>query len=124
MENAQNFSYSYSAPKNKEIESIRSKYITKEETKIERLRRLDKQVSTAGQLESLCTGVIGSLIFGTGMCFGLDALAGADWLTLAFAIPGALVMLAAYPIYKRMQRRAKRDIVPEILALTDELSAE
>jgi len=124
MENVQNFTYNYSAPKNKEIESIRNKYITREETKIERLRRLDKRVSTAGQIESLCAGVIGSLVFGTGLCFGLGALSGAAWLTFAFAIPGALIMLAAYPIYKRIQKRVKAVTVPEILALTDELSAE
>ncbi len=124
MENIQGFNYSYSAPRNKEVERIRNKYITKEETKIEKLRRLDRQASTAGQIESLTVGIIGSLIFGTGMCFGLDALAGADWLTLAFVIPGALIMLAAYPVYKIISKKARAYLVPKILKLTDELSAE
>ena len=124
MENVQNFNYSYSASKNKEVENIRNKYITREETKIEKLRRLDRRVSKAGMIESLATGVIGSLIFGVGMCFGLDALTGADWLTFAFAIPGVIVMLVAYPIYKRIQKKAKAIYVPEILKLSDELSAE
>ena len=124
MENTQNFNYSYSAARNKEVESIRNKYITREETKIEKLRRLDRKVSEAGMIESLATGVIGSLIFGVGMCFGLDALAGADWLTFAFAIPGVIVMLGAYPIYRRLQKRAKAIYVPEILKLTDEIGAE
>ena len=70
MENTQNFNYSYSAARNKEVESIRNKYITREETKIEKLRRLDRKVSEAGIIESLATGIIGSLIFGVGMCFG------------------------------------------------------
>ena len=124
MENVQNFNYSYSASKNKEVENIRNKYITREETKIEKLRRLDRRVSEAGMIEALATGVIGSLIFGVGMCFGLDALTGADWLTFAFAIPGVIVMLVAYPIYKRIQKKAKAIYVPEILKLSDELSAE
>ena len=124
MENVQNFNYNYSAKKNKEVETIRNKYIVKEETKLERLQRLDRKVSKAGVIQSLAVGIIGSLIFGTGICFGLDALAGSDWLTLAFAIPGALVMLAAYPIYKLIHRKAKAKLVPEILKLTDELSAE
>lgn len=124
MENVQNFNYSYSAKRNKEVETIRNKYIVKEETKLERLQRLDREVSEAGLIQSLAVGIIGSLIFGTGMCFGLDALAGADWLTLAFAIPGALVMLAAYPIYKLIHGKVKAKLVPEILKLTDELSAE
>ncbi len=124
MENVQGFNYSYSAPKNKEVESIRNKYIVREETKIEKLRRLDREASTAGQLESLTVGIIGSLIFGVGMCFGLDALTGADWLTFAFAVPGALVMLAAYPIYKMISEKAKAYLVPKILKLSDEISAE
>lgn len=124
MENVQNFNYNYSAKRNKEVETIRNKYIVKEETKLEKLQRLDRKVSKAGVIQSLAVGIIGSLIFGTGMCFGLDALAGADWLTLAFAIPGALVMLAAYPIYKLIHGKTKTKLVPEILKLTDELSAE
>ena len=124
MQNVQNFNYSYSAKRNKEVETIRNKYIMKEETKLERLQRLDRKVGEAGVIQSLAVGIIGSLIFGTGMCFGLDALAGADWFTLAFAIPGALVMLAAYPIYKLIHGKAKAKLVPEILKLTDELSAE
>lgn len=124
MENVQNFNYNYSAKTNKEVESIRNKYIVKEESKLEKLRRLDREASSAGMLESLTVGIIGALIFGVGMCFGLDALTGADWLTLAFAIPGALVMLAAYPIYKGISRKAKTKLVPEILKLSDEISAE
>lgn len=37
------FVYTYSAQKSKEIEKIRSKYLPKEESKLEKLIRLDKQ---------------------------------------------------------------------------------
>ena len=36
------FVYTYSAQSNKEIEKIRSKYLPKEESKLEKLIRLDK----------------------------------------------------------------------------------
>ena len=120
MEN-NNFTYSYSAAQTKEIESIRSKYLSKEENKLEQLRLLDSRVRSAGVIQSLCIGIIGCLIFGTGMCFALDALAGADWLAVLLCAVGILVMLPAYPVYKRISRKTKTALTPEILRLSEEL---
>ena len=93
----------------------------KEENKLEKLRRLDLRVQNAGIIESLCIGIVGALVFGVGMCFGLDALAGADWLTLLFGILGTLIMLPAYPIYKRRARKVKEELTPEIIKLSEEI---
>ena len=43
MEN-NTFSYNYSATRNKEVESIRKKYLPHEESKLETLKRLDYRV--------------------------------------------------------------------------------
>ena len=40
MDNRQTFEYTYSAERQQEIESIRKKYLPKEEDKMDRLRRL------------------------------------------------------------------------------------
>ena len=80
MEN-NTFSYNYSAARNKEVESIRNKYIPREESKLERLKKLDLRVQMAGTIESLCFGIVGTLVFGLGMCFFLDVFAGAAWLS-------------------------------------------
>ena len=124
MENTKVFTYQYSAAKNKEVQSIRSKYLLRQERKIDRLRRLDRRVQTAGTVEGLVLGVVGCLIFGLGMCFGLDALAGADFLTPLFCGIGALVMLPAYFVYKRIARKTKAALAPEILRLSDEIIGE
>ena len=121
MENVNAFTYQYSAKQNREVENIRSKYLPKEENKLERLRRLDTKVQMAGTIPSLCIGVIGCLIFGIGMCFGLDVFAGADWLTLLFCIPGVIIMLPAYPIYKSIANKTKAELTPEILRLSEEI---
>ena len=121
MENANNFSYRYSAKQHREVEDIRKKYLPREENKIERLRKLDKRVQLAGMIESLTAGIIGCLIFGIGMCFGLDVFGGADIFTLLFCAVGALVMLPAYPIYKRISKRTKDNLSPEILRLSNEI---
>ena len=120
MEN-NTFSYNYSATRNKEVESIRRKYMPHEESKLERLKKLDLRVQTAGTIESLCFGIVGALVFGIGMCFGLDVFEGADWLTLLFCIPGVITMLPAYPVYKHISRKTKAELTPEILRLSEEI---
>ena len=120
MEN-NTFSYNYSAARNKEVESIRRKYMPHEESKLERLKKLDLRVQMAGTIESLCFGVVGALVFGIGMCFFLDVFAGAAWLTALLMVLGAVIMIPAYPIYKRIASKTKTKLTPEILCLSEEI---
>ena len=120
MENT-TFNYTYSAARNKEVESIRNKYIPREESKLERLKKLDLRVQTAGTIESLCFGVVGALVFGLGMCFFLDVFAGEVWLTALLMVLGAVIMIPAYPIYRRIARKTKTALTPEILRLSEEM---
>ena len=121
MENSKVFTYQYSAKQNREVEHIRRKYLPMEVDKMETLRRLDARVQMAGTLPSLCIGIIGCLIFGIGMCFGLDVFAGADWMTLLFCIPGVITMLPAYHVYKHVSMKTKAELTPEILRLSEEI---
>ena len=91
MEN-NTFTYSYSAARNKEVEDIRRKYIPHEESKLERLKRLDRKVQSAGTVEGLCFGII-----------------------------GALLMIPAYPIYRRISSKTRAELTPEILSLSEEI---
>ena len=120
MEN-NTFNYTYSAARNKEVESIRNKYMPREESKIERLKKLDLRVQMAGTIESLCFGIVGALVFGIGMCFFLDVFAGTAWLSALFMIIGSLIMIPAYPIYRRIARKTKTELTPEILRLSEEI---
>ena len=115
------FTYNYSAARNKEVENIRRKYLHEEESKLETLKRLDYKVQSAGMIESLCIGIIGALVFGIGVCFFLDGFAGAVWLTALFMIIGTLLMIPAYPIYRRIAHRTKEKLTPEILRLSEEI---
>ena len=120
MENT-TFNYTYSAARNKEVESIRRKYMPEEESKLERLKTLDQRVQMAGTIESLCFGIVGALVFGIGMCFFLDVFAGTAWLSALFMIIGSLIMIPAYPIYRRIARKTKTELTPEILRLSEEI---
>ena len=121
MENENVFSYRYSGEESNEIERIRKKYLPREENGLEKLRRLDRDVENAGRISSLSVGIIGTLVFGLGMCFGLDALAGADYLTLVFCLIGAIIMLCAYPVYRFRVQKVKAENIPEILRIADEI---
>ena len=120
MENT-TFNYTYSAARNKEVESIRNKYMPREESKFERLKKLDLRVQMAGTIESLCFGIVGALVFGIGMCFFLDVFAGAAWLSALFMIIGSLIMIPAYPIYRKIAQKTKAELTPEILRLSEEI---
>ena len=120
MENT-TFHYTYSAAINREVESIRKKYMPREESKLETLKKLDVRVQGAGVIESLCLGIIGALVFGIGMCFFLDVFAGAAWLSVLFMIIGTLLMIPAYPIHRRVARKTREELTPEILRLSEEI---
>ena len=121
MKNNEVFTYRYSAKENKEIEEIRRKYRPREKSKLDLLRQMDSRVQSAGMVEGLTVGITGCLIFGIGLCFGLDVLDGADWLSPLLCGIGTLVMLPAYPVYKHISEKTKKKLTPEILRLTEEI---
>lgn len=121
MENDGVFNYQYSAAQNKEVEHIRKKYMPHEESKLDRLKKMDNQVQTAGMLQSLILGVIGCLIFGIGVCFFLGVFTAESWLTVALMVVGMLIMLPAYPVYRNISRKTKERLAPEILRLSEEI---
>lgn len=121
MENNQVFRYQYSAEQNKEVENIRKKYMPPEISKLDMLKSLDDRVQAAGRLPALIIGVIGCLLFGIGMCFGLDVFAGEDWLSVLFCVSGVCMMLPAYPVFRHIQKKTKAELVPKILHLFEEI---
>ena len=129
QKNNPSFEYSYSAKEQREVESIRKRYLPPTEDKIERLRRLDRQVTEKAQVVSLIFGVVGTLVLGLGMSLimsDLSELLGAIK-NLAFVIGiicgvlGAVLVGLAYPAYKFVLEREKARVAPEILRLSDEL---
>ena len=118
------FTYTYSAKEREEIKRIRDKYAppTKEETSMERLRRLDASATTGASVVSMSVGILGALLLGIGMCCTMIP----GW--QRYYIPGIVVgvvgilgVISAYPIYTRMVKWKRERLAPEILRLSDEL---
>ena len=115
------FTYNYSASEQAEIKKIREKYMPKEESKMEQLRRLDESATRPGTIAALIVGIISTLIMGFGMCCTMV------WAESMFA-PGIVIgiigiagVAAAYPLYLYITKKRREKLAPEILRLTDEL---
>ena len=123
MENNQNntFQYTYSAKEQDKIKEIRSKYVRKEENKMEQLQRLDASVTQKATMYSLIVGIIGALILGMGMSFCM--VFGNGWFIpgIVIGLIGMAVVGVAYPLYNRVLKKERERIAPEVLRLTDEL---
>ncbi len=123
------FRYTYSAKEQREIEAIRKKYAPSEERqdKMATLRRMDRRVTEKGSAVALILGILGTLLLGTGMSLfmtpELRGLAGRYAMPVGIGLGavGILLILLAYPIYRRVVRRERKKIAPVILKLTEEL---
>lgn len=119
MENNDKFEYTYSAKQQTELENIRKKYLPREESKMDRLRRLDESVTRPGTMISIIVGIAGTLIMGFGMCLCLE------WNLFVpgviVGVVGMAILAAAYPIYSKITQKRRDKIASEILRLTDEI---
>ena len=121
------FVYNYSAKENAEVQAIRKKYLPREESKLEELKRLDYTVQSSGMVESLCAGIGGALIFGLGMCLAMQVIGEGLILIILgilIGIVGMIGMLVAYPVYRKVFEKTKEKHLPRILELTAELSGD
>ena len=131
-ENKGGFTYKYSASEQSEIKRIREKYATDkgapEESKLDRLRRLDEGVTKRGTVFALIIGIISTLILGFGMSLFMTELGGfigndavAMLIGVIMGLIGIVGVALAYPIYNLVTKRERERVAPEILKLSDEL---
>lgn len=124
MNNEKVFHYNYSAVQNKEVLAIRSRYLPKEESKLDELKRLDRYVQNAGMVQSLSIGILGCLVFGLGMCLAMQVIGNSAVFGVFLGMIGVIVMIFAYPMYRMIFGKAKEKYKPRILELTAELCGE
>lgn len=119
--NNETFYYTYSADEQKELQAIREKYIPREESPMDQLRRLDASVTRPGTAIALVVGILGALILGTGMSCCM-VWGGEQFVPgILIGILGMAGVFLAYPMFRRITRKQREKIAPEILRLTDEL---
>lgn len=120
-EKKETFEYNYSAKQQKEIKTIREKYVPKEENKMEQLRRLDASATKPGTAASIIVGVIGALLLGIGMCCTMVWMGNLFIPGIVIGVAGLLAIAAACPVYTHITKKQREKLAPEIMRLTDEL---
>ena len=122
------FQCTYSAKEQEELQKIRSKYMPKEESKLDQLYRLDAHVTQRATVRSVTTGFVGALIMGCGMSLAMTDIGASIGLGNLAMLVGILVGILgmalvgiAYPVYFHVLKKERAKIAPEILRLTDEL---
>ncbi|MBQ7352715.1 MAG: dihydropteridine reductase [Clostridia bacterium] len=110
---------------NQEIKSVKkilSTYKLREETKLEKLKRLDKSAKSPARIFAYVFGIIGLLVLGTGMCFAMEILTQLSIVSgIVIGIIGILIVTINYPLHKKILRHAKNKKAKEIINLSNEI---
>ncbi len=118
-----NYTYTASSEKDKKLaRSLRGKYAQKTNTKMDRLREIDKKINTIPVALSLTVGVVGTLIFGLGLALALE------WALYLWGVivgvVGFIVLIVAYPLYSLIQKHNLKKYEEEVMKLTSEILEE
>ena len=106
-------------------ESIAKEYAPKDKSKIIALRKLDAKAKLPATIFTYTFGIISSLVFGTGMCLGMQVIGRGIAGMVIGIIVGIIGMIGCgvnYPIYKKMLENGKKKYAYEIVELAREIS--
>ena len=106
-------------------ESIAKEYAPKDNSKIQALRKLDRKAKLPATIFTYTWGIISALVFGTGMCLGMQVIGSGIIGLVAGIIVGIIGMVGCginYPIYNKMLENGKKKYSYEIVELAREIS--
>lgn len=127
MEEKNVFEYNYSAKQQEEVDAIKRKYLPQEEkakelSKLDELKSIDRRVELTATLWSIAIGLVGTLIFGTGMSLILAFETARYVPGIIIGILGMIGIALALPLYRIVLKKQREKAAPRILELTEELS--
>ncbi len=102
-------------------ESIRANYVPHEQTKLDKLRKLDKKVSRPAEIFAYTFGVIGALVLGVGMCLAMKILGDLMPLGIVIGIVGIAMVSVNYFIYNKILNKRRKKFEKQVLSLSDEV---
>ena len=108
-------------------ESVAKEYMPQETNKVRQLKKLDEKAKLPAFITALSLGIIGTLIFGTGMCFALGQFgAGAVFMAvgIVLGLVGIAVCVINYPLYRKFLKKGRDKYSYEILELAKEITGE
>ena len=106
-------------------ESIAKEYAPKDSSKIKALRKLDHKAKLPATIFTYTWGIISALVFGTGMCLGMQVIGNGIMHMILGIVVGIIGMIGCgvnYPIYNKMLENGKKKYAYEIVELAREIS--
>lgn len=107
-------------------EALVNEYAPKQTSKVVALKKLDQKAKLPAEIFAYTFGIITALIFGVGMCLGMQVIGPATTLFMvlgiAVGIVGMVGMAVNYPIYKKLLAKGKQKYAFEIIELAKEIS--
>ena len=100
-------------------ERIRREYEEKKETKLDRMKRLDRAVKRPAEIFAIAFGTLGA-----GMCFSMKVVGDSLPLGVGLGLIGIAMVAANYFLYRRILSSRKKKYAAEILKLGNELLHE
>ncbi|MCR5823855.1 MAG: dihydropteridine reductase [Lachnospiraceae bacterium] len=108
-------------------ESVAKDYMPRETNKVRQLKKLDDRAKLPAFVTALSLGVIGTLIFGAGMCFGLGVFGTGTVIMVTgilLGLIGVAICVINYPLFKKILKKGKEKYAFEILELAKEITGE
>lgn len=118
-EQKETFNYSYSSIRREEVEKIRNKYIQNQEDELTELRRLDNYITNTATFASIFVGIVGVLVFGTGLSLVLSFSKYISGIIVGFL--GLLIMGSGLLINKIILKKLREKYGSRIIELSDKL---
>ena len=106
-------------------ENLANEYAPKSASKVIALKKLDRRAKLPSDIFGYSWGIIFCLIFGLGMCLGMQVIGPATLpffiLGIALGVIGMVGMAINYPIYKKLREKGKKKYAFEIMELAREI---
>ncbi len=109
------------------VEKIRTQYTEKGHTELDSLKELDACVKRPANIFAYVFGSLGALIMGTGMSLVMTdigeniGMENVMFPGIVIGLIGLIMVLADYPIYKKILETRKRQYAGEILKLSEKI---
>lgn len=94
---------------------------TKEQTKLEELKAMDKKVKNPARVFAYTFGTVGSLILGTGMCLAMKIIGNLMPLGIGVGLVGIAMVSLNYTIYHAILNKRKAKYANQIIEKSNEL---
>lgn len=104
------------------VENIRKKYEEKKISKLDELKKIDRQTRQPAEVFAYLFGTIGALVLGCGMCLAMpEVIEGYMPLGIGVGIVGIIMVSINYLIYKSILGKRRRKASDRIISLSNEI---